>query len=219
VRPYVVCQGDSLTTLAASYGFDAQSTWAASENASLRALRSDPDALAACDVLYIPDAAPPVLHDLTQGTTNQFTSTPDLLYAAIKCQDETGQPLAGKAYVIEGLPSSPIQGTTDESGLINLELPADATSASVYFSDLGYALTLNVAHLDPSEEDSGVQQRLEALGLLGGSPAVVDSDAFQIVADEYRQAAIAAFQTKNGLAVTGVVDDATRTALATSHGA
>jgi murein L,D-transpeptidase YcbB/YkuD len=76
-----------------------------------------------------------------------------------------------------------------------------------------------VAHLDPSEEDSGVDQRLQALGLLADPPAVVDPDALQIVADEYRQAAIAAFQTKNGIEAAGVIDDATRTALATSHGA
>jgi hypothetical protein len=218
MRPYVIAQGDSLATLASSYGFDADSTWKDPANDGLRAQRSDPNALAPCDVLYIPNPAPPTYHSLTSGTTNQFTSTPASLFAAIKCLDEAGQPIAGRAYVIEGL-SSPLQGTTDDGGVATLELPIDADSASLYFPDLGCEFFLKVAHLDPAEEDSGVDQRLRALGLLVDPPPVFDPDAQQIVADEYRQAAIAAFQSQNGISPSGVLDDATRQALAATHGA
>ena len=68
--------------------------------------------------------------------------------------------------------------------------------------------------MDPIDEATGVRKRLEHLGYR--SPASEDSES---EAEELDREAIEAFQKDQGMQPTGVLDDATMSGLAKTHGA
>jgi hypothetical protein len=98
------------------------------------------------------------------------------------------------------------------------EIPADAVDGEVTIfpfpddlSDPGYTFTLKLGHLDPIDEDSGVDARLINLGF--GPQDTEDSEW----SDDDRGEALKAFQDKFGLEVTGMADDATCQKLRALH--
>jgi murein L,D-transpeptidase YcbB/YkuD len=218
--PYVIRHGESLATLSRRYGFDPDVVWKDEKNKSLREQRSDPLVLAAGDIVYLPEIKTHAPIPLQIGQNNVFTS-PDRppLYASLSFVDQEGTPLAGESFVIDENTDSPTQGTTKADGSIDLEVPYGRPSITIHFPGRALAVIAGVACLDPVTEPSGLDQRLVALGILSDVSAVADADAAAVVADEYRVAAIRAFQARSGLEETGEIDDDTIKALAGAHGA
>jgi hypothetical protein len=220
MQPYVVQQGESLATLAQRDGFDPDVVWKDPKNDDLRAQRSDPMVLAPSDIVYIPD--PPQTDPgtpLQTGTDNAFVATErPPLHARFILVDDAGAPLGGQSFVIEDA-EPPVQGTTEGDGSLEVQIPYGQTWVRVQLPDQDIALVVQRAFLDPVTEPSGLQQRLEALGLLPALPAILDPDAAAIVAQEYQEAATRAFQQKAGILETGELDDATQAALLRAHGA
>ena len=100
-RPYVVTQGDHLTSLASRFGFDADDVWGHPKNEELRASRGgDRHVLLPGDVLYIPEAKPRWL-PVTVGRTNAFVVPLNPVSVVVRFVAE-GKPLAGEAYVVTG---------------------------------------------------------------------------------------------------------------------
>lgn len=215
--PHIVRQGESLATLAARHLVDPAWLWNEDHNADLRALRADPYALAACDVIYLPEATTKWV-PIQVGSVNRFVGQIPLMHVSLRCVGPDGTPLAGQAFALDGV-SPPVTGTTDGEGVASLSFPASMASVNIRFAEAKLVLVARVAHLDPTTERSGVEQRLLALGLLRPAPPASSPEAQQIIADEYFAAALLAFQRQQGIAETGVVDDATSQALADAHGA
>lgn len=217
MKPYVIRQGDSLATLASRRGFDADIVWNDKQNDSLRNQRKDSHVLASGDIIYLPDPQVKEL-PLVAGTVNRYVATMPLLHASISCTGPDGKTLAGKAFYLDDvLPK--FEGTTDGNGVADFSFPVHVSTVHVHFPDVKLVIVANVAHLDPITEDSGVAQRLSALGVLKPAPGVSDPEAHEAVAAEYLLAAIRAFQKQEGIPETGVIDDATRDALVRAHGA
>ncbi|MGD0524890.1 MAG: peptidoglycan-binding domain-containing protein [Polyangiaceae bacterium] len=220
MQPYIIRQGESLATLALRDGFDPDAVWNDPKNDDIRAKRSDPMVLAPSDIIYLPDQ--PAQADssaLQTGSDNNFVAPPrPPLLGRLRLLDETGAPVAGKSFVVEDV-DPPSQGTTDADGNVDLEIPYGRTWIRVQLPDAEIDLVVQVAFLDPVTESSGLEQRLSALGLLQALPAVHDPDAAAIVAQEYRDAAVRAFQQKQSIPDTGELDDATQKALLDAHGA
>jgi hypothetical protein len=80
-----------------------------------------------------------------------------------------------------------------------------------YLIKLAHRLGFDVGGLDPPSETSGIKHRLQNLGLyLAGERS--SADEAQALAN-----AITVFQIRQGLAVTGALDDDTRKALLDEH--
>lgn len=213
LRPYVVRQGDYLDRLAHVLGFDPDAVWSHDKNADISAQR-DKNVLFPGDLLWVP--IPKKKWDAVEkGTTNTYVVAVPSTTVRLVFKDERG-PLALEPYVVHGL-GAPREGTTDESGQIEIEMPVHFRECEVLFPNQNILHPVRVGEMDPLEESSGVRKRLQHLGY-GGA---FDSNETRDLSEDAREAsymlAIIAFQSDNNLGLTGVVDDATRAALEKAH--
>ncbi len=213
MRAYVIRQGDYLAQLAHRMGFNADEVWDDPANAELKRLR-DPNLLYPGEVLYVPaasrDPAP-----ITSKAANAYVAAVPKTTVRLTFEDADG-PLAHEPYVVEGL--GPFdERATDGNGVVVLELPVHVRECRVVFPKKGIAYPVKVGDMDPIEESIGVRKRLRNLGYGGG----MSPDEASGLSDESRaaveQMAILAFQKRNGLEVTGELDEATRAALEGTH--
>ena len=92
------------------------------------------------------------------------------------------------------------------------QIPATTPTCRIVFKDAKLTYVVNVGHLDPATEDSGVRQRLTHLGFLGSPLDRSHSRPPSL------ERGIRAYQRARGLAPTGALDDKTRDALEKEHG-
>ena len=208
-EPYVVRQGDYLAKLAHRYGFDADAVWNDDRNADLRKLRSDPQTLCPCDILYIPEPKAPRTFALTVGVTNSFVSTTPTVPISITLEHD-GQPVASTECVVHGLPELS-KVTTGSDGSLTFDIPVTVTSVTLVVPKLGMVRTIKVGHLDPANEPCGIVERLRNLGYLSSGTEALDADLALAHA-------LSDFQVDCGLPETGVADDATIAKLSEAHG-
>ncbi len=137
------------------------------------------------------------------GSTKEF-SEPEPQPRTIEDKPRKNVPFV---VVIDG---KVITGNTDSDGRIELFIPPNASSGTLTL-DPGTlkerVIPLNLGHLNPIKALSGVTQRLNNLGF----PCGDGSDEVALTS------ALKMFQEKNGLPVTGNVDDATRNKLRDLH--
>ncbi len=200
-------QGDDLTTLALSRGFDPQKLWDHPGNADLKELRHSPNALLPGDQVEIP-ALEEREEGVATGSIGRFKLSVGPLKLRIRLTWH-GEARADLAYDLT-IGEQTLSGTTDGDGWVDQPLPLDATRATLSLLDGEETYELMLGHLDPHDSPSGIQQRLRALGFYFGE---VDEDV-----GPQTQAALRRFQTKQSLSVTGEADDATVNALRDAYG-
>jgi len=217
MQAYVIRQGDHLSRLAATMGFDADEIWNHERNSELREQRGDPDVLAPGDILYVPEPEECRL-ELTAKTSNRFEAEIPMIRI-----DTTlgygGQPLANEPYEVRGV-GEPRQLTSDGQGRANFEVPATTRQVTLFLPDQGTQAVARIGHLDPPTSESGIATRLTNLGYLM-APNVIppelamsrDPDAR---AQRLRQA-IRLFQLDNDLEGTGELDEQTHDAIMEQH--
>ncbi|HHH29707.1 MAG TPA: peptidoglycan-binding protein [Polyangiaceae bacterium] len=213
MKPYVIKHGDHLLKLAHLMGFDADKVWNDGANAELKAARSDPTMLQAGDILMVPDEPKKQL-DLKHEEKNDYVAKVPKIAVSVAVTDDD-EPLANEAYVVEGL-GDDTERTTDGDGMVSFEAPVHVREVTVRFVNVDLTFRLGVGELDPIDTDAGVRMRLTQLGLYG--PKLAGEDQYVERDDSQLAAAIAAFQSRSGLEVTGEMDDATREALLEAHG-
>lgn len=210
MRAYVIRQGDYLAKLAHRMGFDADAVWDHPANAALKQ-RRDPNLLYPGELLYVPEASRTPA-PISSNAANGYVAVVPKTTVRLIFEDADG-PMVGEAYVVEGL-GAPVESTTDGEGMVVLDLPVHVRECRVVFPRKGLAWPVKVGDMDPLDEPIGVRKRLRNLGY-GGT---MDEDEAAGLSDESRaaadQMAILAYQKRNGLAVTGELDEATRAALA-----
>ncbi len=210
---YTVKQGDTLLSIAHAHGFRSwEAIWKDAGNDALRKKRTDPQVLAAGDVLVIPDK---LGKSVKVATLKKHTFTAKSLKAYFRTSlvDEAGKPLANKRFTLS-IGDKKRTGSTDEKGVVELEIPpkaADGTLEVDLGDSSGKKLTfhLRLGHLDPIEKVSGVKARLTNLGFTCGS--VDDALNAETVT------ALRNFQIVHRLEVTGEADDATKKLLVQRH--
>jgi N-acetylmuramoyl-L-alanine amidase len=213
-----VQQGECLATIARQHGVtDWQWLWDHPDNATLREQRQSPHVLKPGDRVQIPDDIGPAFDGRTgeRGSFRLPSQRPVRLQ--LNLRDGFGSPFVEKEYRLE-VGDETIEGVTDNDGLLACEIPHDATTATLTLW-LGSAaqsperkLTweLNLGHLDPIEEISGIQGRLRNLGY------PIDEITGDL--DEPTQRALETFQAAEEIPVTGQIDEATRNKLLEKYG-
>jgi N-acetylmuramoyl-L-alanine amidase len=118
------------------------------------------------------------------------------------------QPLADAGYELH-VRDAVRNGKTDGNGVMEEPIPANLENAKLVFPDRSLEVKIHFAHLDPVEEATGVQARLNNLGFWCGA---VDGDI-----GPHTRAALASFQAAHGLDPTGEPTDETRERLRADH--
>jgi N-acetylmuramoyl-L-alanine amidase len=197
---YEVKQGDCLSSIADEHGFFWQTLWDHPNNANLKQKRKDPNTLLPGDRVHIPDKRPKE----ERRPTNQMHKfrlfgVPTKLRLRILLDNK---PRANEPFTLE-VDGVITRGTTSSSGKIEISIPPRAQFGKLIVGDGERATTYNLklGRLNPHDEISGVQGRLNNLGYINSSISGTPT------AETKR--AIAAFQSDVRLAVTGDLDSAT----------
>ena len=215
---YRVQQGDCLSSIAERWGFsDYNTIYRDSGNDAFRQKRPNPNIIYPGDVLFIPDRRSQEFARPTDQL-HRFVLKRSKVLLRLCLKDDLHQPYQNKRYHLR-VGGHHYHGSTNESGMLEQRIPANATEGEVTIfttdddpSDLGYTFTLNLGHLDPVDETSGVDARLTNLGF---APEVENHQ----LSNEERVQALKAFQDRFGLEVTGQADEATRQKLRELHDA
>jgi hypothetical protein len=209
--PYIVRQGDYLTKLAFVHGFDEDEVWNDPKNEDLKKLRTDPNILAPGDILFIPEKEGEEGLPIAKGTENSYAATVPKAKVCVVFKEFDGKPMANEPYEVKGCVVEK-DAKTDGDGRLMIEVAVSVREVEVLFPGRHLSFRVRVGDMDPAAENSGARQRLENLGM---HPSFSGSDSTD---DGVTQAAISAFQGAKGLPQTGVIDDATRDALVSTHG-
>jgi N-acetylmuramoyl-L-alanine amidase len=211
MKRHVVRQGECLASIARRHGAsEAMRVYQDPANAGLRKLRPNPHVLNPGDVVAVPQAKPKTV-DCQTRQTHQFVVTLPKRKLRMKLRDPSGEPLPNTPYrIVAG--SLELEGKTDGSGVMEKEIPANATGVELHAH--GVVRHLRVAGLNPLKEVedgglAGVQARLRNLGY---DPGTTEGQLGPETA-----AAIEAFQRDRGLAPTGEIDEALLSALRSGH--
>ncbi len=202
---YAVQQGDHISGIAQSFGFDDYTlVWDDPGNADLKNQRSDPHVLLPGDSLTIPELKGRPTSKPT-GATHTFTIVQTPLKLRFKLLDLGANAIAGVSVTVAGTDL-----TADGSGLV--EANVDKTDQTVHVNQGDAVFALAVAAINPNDDvtEAGYKARLYNLGFLW-DPTADESDDEMVIA-------LQDFQAEYQLPVTGQLDDATRAQLAQAHG-
>ncbi|NUP05917.1 MAG: hypothetical protein HOW73_07655 [Polyangiaceae bacterium] len=215
MRPYVVRQGDYLTKLAHTMGFDPDAIWNHPKNKDLRDRRPDRDTLHPGDLLWIPNAPEHRRLTVRSGATNRYAARIPKKPLSVRIQIG-GEALPKEPYAILGLGPDPVVGETDEAGWIKSTVDVQVREVEVILTRKNRTLRVRVGDLDPLMTVSGLKQRLLHLGFY--RPGRIGGENQEAVEDDALIAALKAFQGARSLPATGKMDDETRKALTQAHG-
>jgi hypothetical protein len=203
---YTVQQGDSIPSIAEDNGFFWETIWNHGENAQLKAKRKTPNQLFPGDEVFVPELRKRIESRPTDARhTFKKKGAPAKIRVRLLMLNE---PRKNEPYVLD-IDGKQIKGTTDGDGKIEQFMPPNARSAKVILKGGKEIINLRIGHLDPIEEISGVQQRLNNLGFNAGSE---DGEL-----DDQTRSALRAFQARYGLEASGEVDESTRAKLKAMH--
>jgi hypothetical protein len=217
---HVVRQGECLSSIAADYGFvDWRTVYEHPDNADFRALRPNPNLIYPGDRIVIPDRR----EKEESGDTEQrhrFVRRGARHRLKVRVQDLEGEPIAGAPYrlLVDG---KRYEGNTAGDGMVEQVISPQARygeltvwpTAAPSDTDPGPACltwTLALGHLDPVEELTGVQARLNNLGFESGP---VDG-----IMGPITRSAVRRFQEKHALLVDGIPGPQTQGKLVEVYG-
>jgi hypothetical protein len=208
MKDHTVTQGECVSSIAFENGLFWETVWNHPANAALKARRESPFILQPGDVVQVPDLRP---NGVTVATGKRHVfrrkGVPEKLNLQFRL---AGKARAGVPYrlTIDGVLK---RGALDGEGRLSEFLPPNARSGKLVLEakegEEEYPLQLR--HLDPVDTVTGLQARLQNLGLYSGaidgamSPATLD--------------ALRVFQRRASLTETSELDPATRDALVAAH--
>jgi hypothetical protein len=215
MRPYVIRQGDYITKLGHTLGFDALTVWNDAKNAGLRERRADPDMLHPGDLLWIPDAPDHRRLSVKVGASNRYAAHIPKKPIDLKIQIG-GEALPKEPYMILGLGPDPVEGETDERGHLVTKVDVSVREIEVILTRKERTLRLRIGDLDPVDTLAGLRKRLLHLGYY--QPTKVGIENQDATDGDALVSALKAFQAHQKLPASGKLDQDTRKALMGAHG-
>ena len=208
-KKYIIRQGDCLSSIAAGTGFLWDTIWNHAGNADLRNNRRDPNILHPGDVLTIP---PLQLKEIPCSTEarHQFVKKAVQVKFKMRLLQE-GEPRSNVAYKFR-VNGTTKEGVTDAGGFLTVPIPPNAAVGKLSILDRGEIVEeydIELGHLDPPDEVSGVQKRLKNLAFYCRETGKLDEET---------KVAIAAFRAKHSLEGSGAIDNSLIEKLKTVHG-
>ena len=196
--------GETLLGLAAANGLESwQDILDRPENAELKKKRPDPGILKAGDRIFIPNRE--MRHEASAvDAKHTFKVGRPKAWLRLAIKDAAGEALAGMKYEL-AVAGTAASGKLPADGVIEQAVPVDATEGTltVWMDETATQVwDLKIGFMDPADEVSGVQARLNNLGFDCGEP--------DGVLDDETKSAVRAFQILTGLEATGEIDDACR---------
>jgi N-acetylmuramoyl-L-alanine amidase len=166
------------------------------QNDALRSKRKRPNVLLPGDEVLIPEKRLKAYSGATEHR-HRFVKkgTPAKFRLILERND---QPIKNTHYVLH-VDGKVFEGTTNDQGRLEVFINPDASRGRLTIDDLVYELKFG--GIDPHDEISGVQDRLQNLGFYHGA---VDG-----ILGPLTKEAIGDFQSVVGLEATGELDDAT----------
>lgn len=200
-----VTQGECLTTIAEKHGFFWEALWNHPDNEALRAPGRHPNVLRPGEVVTIPDKTVSTYARPTGARhTWRVKGVPLKLRLRLTWD---GEPRRSEPFTLT-VEGAVTRGTTDGDGRIDLTIPTAAAEGTLVVGEgeREETFSLNLGHLDPVEDDTGVGSRLANLGF-----EVRAGDAGSL------RDAVRSFQNTEGLDPTGEVDNVTRSRILAAH--
>jgi len=207
---YVVKQGECLISISVKTGHVWETIWNDPDNQDVKENRKDPASLFPGDRLHIPDLRLKE-ENLPTDQLHRFVrkSIPSEIHLILRRGEK---PRANEPYTltIDGL--THFSGETTGEGEVRHPLSPLAKKARLLVGKgvMEQEYTILLGHMDPINTISGVQGRLGNLGF--------DCGRTDGVLGQCTIGAIQEFQNRQGLSVTGELDDATKQALEDSYG-
>jgi hypothetical protein len=190
-------QGDDLPKIADENGFrDYNTIWQAPENAELRQQRQ-PTVLMPGDRVWVPDKRPGEV-SAPAGAKQRFRLEVAVAELRVALTGFDGKPMADVACTLTLGSGAPRAVTSDGNGVVSCPLPPGTDSATLGVG--GRELALEIGHLDPVDQRSGLIERLRNLGYL--EPLAAD-ETDNLVSDDELAFAVSCFQRAAGLPVDG----------------
>lgn len=207
-KRHIVRQGESLISLGKRYGVPAEKILDHPENRELLQGKRRVSVLRPGDSVTIPDVETQEV-DASTNTRHRFRCHNRTTWLRLKFFRED-EPRANEPYrIIVNLNS--IAGQLDDQGRLEERIPADVQQVTLLLGENEEEeVVLNVGHMDPIGEMSGIQKRLNNLGFSCGNEEGE-------IGPNTREA-LSAFQAKHNLEQTGEIDDATTQKLEEEYG-
>lgn len=207
-RDHVIEQGESVIDLAVDYGLAPDTIWDDPANATLKTKRRSMSVLLPKDVVVIPDKRPKQADAPTgERTVFRRKGIPGKLRMQLF---ENDLPRVEEDYRLTVDGELVSESKTDKDGFFETFVPTGATEGVLVVGPDEVELQLAFGHLDPHDEVSGLQKRLNNLGFDCGEP---DGE----LGDQTRSA-LRQFQERHpDLEPSGELDSATTDALASLH--
>ncbi len=195
---YQVKQGDCISSIAFENGFFPDTIWDHPNNAELKEKRKDPNVLMPGDMVFVPDIRVKEVSEPTNQVHKfKCKNTPKFLSIQLINFDA---PLSNMEYTID-IDGKESKGKTDNEGLLRQAIPPNAKKAKLTLAD-ETEYELKLGNLDPVDEISGVQKRLNNLGFFEGD---IDGQ----MNDETKNA-LKVFQGSYDLEITGETNAQTK---------
>ena len=203
----IVSLGDSIPSLAKDNGFFPDTLWNHPSNAGLRTKRKSQNQLYPGDEVFIPELRKRTETRATDASYKfKRKGVPAKFVLYVR---KLGQPRKGESYVLI-IDGTSYKGTLDGDGKLEQFVAPNAKGGQLILSGGKEIIPINLGYLNPIDELSGVQQRLNNLKFFCGN-----EDG---TLDDQTIAAITTFQLKNGLPTTGgQIDGATKAKLLELH--
>ncbi len=199
-------QGETIGGLAKKNGHLPATIWNHSANEELKRRRKNQNILLPNDWVFIPDKC---MREESGGTETRHRfklKTPSqtlllqIIPSTLPIHANTQKPQSPIPYTLS-IGDRTIEGRTESEGIIRVEsVPPDVDRAILTI--FGRSLQVLIGHLDPEDEDSGIQARLSNLGYLRGGMAGNPGPKMQ--------AALRTFQSLNNLRVAGEANTETQ---------
>ena len=203
---YTVKDGDHVSGIAQSFGFDDYTTvWNDPGNSDLQQQRTDPHVLQPGDSLTIPEVNAQPGANKPTSAKHPFQINLSPLKLRLTLLDLAAKPMKSAPVTVAGAAL-----TTDGNGLV--EAPVDKSAKDATLDSAGSEVDLLLGGLNPSDDtsDAGYKGRLLNMGFLWDD-TVADSDDEMLIA-------LQDFQAQYKLTVSGQLDDATKAKLLQTYG-